>query len=190
MADAMFEATKYGEALRSILRLGGDGERPMPLAIAGCTSEAARDELKKHTPVSLFPRAYAPEAALAGLFLYFGCFDESHSISQDLASVEGSYWHGILHRQEPDPGNAAYWFRRVGSHVVFPSLARGGALAFEAITGHSAPFIKAARWDPFAFIDYCEAARRGTQSQDREVAMQIQLLEWQLLFDYCASPRA
>ena len=57
-----------------------------------------------------FPRARVPEAALSGLYLYFSCWDEAHVIAQDLSSAEGSFWHGIVHRQEPDAENASYWF--------------------------------------------------------------------------------
>jgi len=52
----------------------------------------------------------------------FSCFDESHEIVQNVHSHEGSFWHAILHRQEPDSGNAAYWFRRVGAHKIFRDL--------------------------------------------------------------------
>src|SRR5262249_17485377 len=46
----------------------------------------------------------AAMACLAGLWLYHDFLDESHAISQDLSSAEGSYWHAIMHRREPD-----YW---------------------------------------------------------------------------------
>ena len=100
-------------------------------------------------------------------------------ISQDIGTVEGSFWHGILHRQEPDPDNAKYWFRRVGEHPIFSKL-RDAAIEL----GFAAKQI----WDPFAFIDYCEAARRKPGSREEQTAMAIQLAEWQLLFDYCARP--
>ena len=68
--------------------------------------------------------SYSPEAALSGLYLYFCAYDESQSLSQDISSPEGSFWHGIMHRQEPDPGNSGYWFRRVGQPPDLPSLKR------------------------------------------------------------------
>src|SRR5688500_4990238 len=52
-------------------------------------------------------------ACMAGLWLYHDFLDESHAISQDLHTVEGSYWHAIMHRREPDAWNSKYWFRRV-----------------------------------------------------------------------------
>ena len=58
-----------------------------------------------------------------GLWLLAGDLDQSHSISQAIETAEGSFWHGIMHRREADFGNAKYWFRRVGSHVVFERLA-------------------------------------------------------------------
>ncbi len=64
---------------------------------------------------------------MAGLYLYFSCLDQAHSIAQNIATAEGSFWHGIMHRQEPDAGNASYWFSRVGRHPIFPALHREAA---------------------------------------------------------------
>lgn len=178
-----FDPSLYGPQVARILALGGDGCRRMPLVMAGCTSPAAREALAAASAEELFPRARAAGAALSGLWLYFGCFDESHRLSQDIATPEGSYWHGILHRQEPDPGNAAYWFRRVGPHPVFEALypEAGGLLAASGVRWSPGD-----EWDPFAFIDFCESARRRPGSAEEDAALAIQLAEWQLLFDYCA----
>ena len=169
----LFQASTYGPEVASILALDGDGRRAMPLVMSGCSSDAARERLRGASPSLLFPGSRAPEAAMSGLYVYFSCFDEAHTIAQDIATAEGSYWHGIVHRQEPDAGNAGYWFRRVGSHPIFPMLARA--------SGHNGP------WDPFAFIEMCEQARQQPGSEIEAQARHTQLLEWQLLFDYCAS---
>src|SRR5207249_2393043 len=96
---------------------------------------------------SIFPNALHPEAALAGLWLYFSGYDECHEIAQDLGSPEGSFWHAILHRQEPDSGNAAYWFRKVGIHPIFRDLC---AAADEAVSRYpEAEFRTGGKWDPF-----------------------------------------
>src|SRR5262245_2525262 len=46
------------------------------------------------------------EALRAGLWLLFDYMEESHELSQKIATPSGSYWHAILHRREPDPSNA------------------------------------------------------------------------------------
>jgi len=175
-----FKASNYGEKVANLLALSGDGLRMMPLAPKSCSSETARLELKKHTAQSLFSNARSPHGALCGLYLYYSCTDDAHTIAQDLETAEGSFWHGIVHRQEPDPGNSGYWFRRVGNHPLFPAL-RDEAKRFRFDCG---PL-----WDPFEFIDFCESARVRPGSDEEGLAMQVQLAEWQLLFDYCAQEK-
>jgi hypothetical protein len=164
----MFDPHAYGDEIAAILALDGNGERLMPLAGGTCSSQEARDLLKA---------AQLPPAVLAGLYLYFSCWDDAHVVAQDLESKEGSYWHAIVHRQEPDAGNSGYWFRQVGSHQIFPALrARAAEIGVEF----------GDRWNPIAFIDYCEAARKNPGSPDEQKALLVQRAEWQLLFDWCA----
>ena len=61
----LFQPSNYGPEVAEILRLDGDGERLMPLAMEHCASEAARERLRGVSAPKLFPRARAPEAALA-----------------------------------------------------------------------------------------------------------------------------
>ena len=176
-----FDPAAYGAEVAAILALDGNGERLMPLAIDGCSSGEASKRLRKRSSTELFPKAAAPEAALSGLWLYFSCFDESHKIAQDIPTADGSFWHGILHRQEPDAGNAAYWFRRVGAHPIFPAL-REEAARLGYRTGP--------QWDPMELIDFCENARGDPGSDAEKLAREVQRAEWQLLFDHCARPRS
>ena len=174
-----FDPTAYGPSVAGILSLDGNGERLMPLASGRCSSAEALAKLQAATPKDLFPNSRAPEAALSALYLYFSCLDQSHEISQSIHSPEGAYWHGVMHRQEPDPGNAGYWFRQVSSHPIFPKLSK----AAEAIgLPDQAP------WDPIRFVEICERARRQPGSPLERMALETQRAEWQLLFDYCASP--
>jgi hypothetical protein len=115
------------------------------------------------------------DCCLAGLWLYHDFLDRSHSISQAIDTPEGSYWHALMHRREPDFGNSKYWFHRVGQHAIFERLGCEAAR-------QSPDFGE--RWDPFAFVDRCEAAiRQG--GQRAELCRAVQHREWQLLFGYC-----
>jgi hypothetical protein len=176
-----FDAKAFGDQVAAILALDGSGERLMPLTVSRCSSDRAREMLRASTAHALFPSARAPEAALAGLYLYFSCFDDAHEIAQRIDSVDGSFWHAIVHRQEPDAGNSSYWFRRAGLHPIFPALAERAA----GIGGRYSVKLPAA-WDPFAFINLCEAARERPGSNIEKAALEIQRAEWQLLFDHCA----
>ena len=113
---------EYGAAVAAILALAENGERLMPLAGGKCCSEEARQRVEESKTEYLFADSRAPLAALSGLYLYFSCRDEAHELAQSDGSMEGSYWHAIIHRQEPDPGNSRYWFHHVGAHPVFAEL--------------------------------------------------------------------
>lgn len=126
-------------------------------------------------------RAFAPhmikdhaasQACLSGLWLLHNFLDESHTVSQSLHTAEGSFWHAIMHRREPDPGNSKYWWRRVGSHPVLQQLAERSASVGYHFT------------DPYAFVDFVEQVR-DTNTTDEETARRGQQLEWELLFDWC-----
>jgi len=174
----------YGATVAEILALANNGARLMPLAGGVCYSEEARRRIGDSKLEDVFASARAPQGALTGQYLYFSCRDEAHEVAQSDGSAEGSYWHAIVHRQEPDPGNSSYWFRRVGKHAIFPALLEG-ARAVEAASP-SAKLDLSGVWDPFAFIEVCERARRQPGSEMEAAAMEVQRIEWQLLFDYCA----
>jgi hypothetical protein len=108
----------------------------------------------------------------AGLWLLHDFLHESHAISQDIDTQEGSFWHAIMHRREPDPSNSKYWWRRVGSHPVLDQLRE------------QAPALGYAFTSPEVFVDFCER-ERGTSSDRERLARKVQQLEWQLLFDWC-----
>jgi hypothetical protein len=180
-----FEYQAYGGEVAKILALDGAGERLMPLAFPKCSSTAARDAIRRASARALFPHARAPEAAQAGLYLYFSCFDEAHEVAQSIETRDGSYWHAIVHRQEPDAGNSSYWFRRVGNHAIFPALHEEAARILAA-NSQASPRLPD-RWDPFWFVDLCERVRTHA-SAVAQAAGEIQRAEWQLLFHYCAAP--
>jgi hypothetical protein len=177
-----FDPKAYGPEVAAILALDGDGDRLMPLVHA--SPPRSSHEAKAALAV-LAQRKLLPEAALAGLYLYFSCWREAHEIAQNISTPEGSYWHAIVHRQEPDAGNAGYWFRQVGAHAIFPALREQAA----QIGVDFGP-----RWDPIAFIEMCERARQqpgseAGRSETESMAIRTQRAEWQLLFDYCAAKK-
>jgi hypothetical protein len=155
----------------------------LPLTRAGKCNRDDAAGIQGVSPALLFPGARAPEAAVSGLLLLAGCWDESHEVSQDITSREGSYWHAIAHRIEPDSSNAGYWFRRVGEHPIFPELHRR---ASDILQRYGARWASKPAWDPFLFIEWCEQARQAPGTENERIALQIQREEWELLFEWCA----
>lgn len=169
-----FDSSKYHSrvaALCAIERLSALGP--------GKPNEPFRPELAELGVEAAFPTLQDREAAqacISALWLYHDFLDESHAISQELPSWYGSYWHGIMHRREPDPSNAKYWFRRVSANPIYEQLAAEAPTLGYVLTGGV--------WDPYQFVDRCER-ERGSGSDAEKTLRRVQLREWQLLFDWC-----
>ncbi len=176
-----FDPATYGPAIAGVLSLDGDGARLIPLVAA---PQAAIAAAAQQIQPGLFAKSAHPAGALAGLWTYFSFFDQGHTVAQEDHSIEGSYWHAILHRQEPDAFNSAYWFRRVRNHAIYQPLAKAAEQIAERNLGCG--FRVGTVWDPQAFIDYCESSAQAPGSIQEQTALEIQRAEWQLLFDHCA----
>ncbi len=174
-AVANFEPSQYGPIFAELVQ----GNRLRSLD-EGSPEEAVRSKLEAlsideaFAPIKVTDREMA-RCCLAGVWLLHDFLDESHTVSQGVATPSGSFWHGIMHRREGDFSNAKYWFRKVGEHPVYGLLADGVREIGEATGGE---------WDPLGFVDACQLA--GSRSGSEMAACQrIQQLEWELLFDHC-----
>ncbi len=159
-----FEPRKYGPTFAPLL----ETDRCRPLD-DGAGPEEMRDQLAALTIAEAFAHTQIVDPSMArcclsGLWLLYDFLDESHTISQEIATPAGSFWHGIMHRREGDYSNAKYWFRKVGEHPVLSQLNTD--------------------WDPFDFVDACQSAL-GSNEQEEAHCRQLQQREWELLFDDC-----
>lgn len=137
--------------------------------IAGPTTEL-ETRLRGLATDDLFPgkieNSEMASCCLSGLLLLHNFLELSHSISQEIHTCEGSFWHGIMHRLEGDFWNSKYWYRKVGPHPVFAEMSDDGV------------------WDPFEFVDQCEQAQQAGGSVAEQV-QQTAVAEWKTLFEYC-----
>jgi len=138
---------------------------------------------------------------LAGLHQHNDDLDASHVLCQEMEkdadSVGASYWHGTVHRREPDFDNARYWFRKAGD---FPALAEVSGEVISLLQRVlQVPDYGQAReaalqllrrlqengiWDALYFTDLCETcAGRGTP-EDRRLLEEIQEVEFNAVFDW------
>ena len=131
------------------------------------------------------------EAIKSGLLLWNDALDESHTISQELMDQTGSYWHGIMHRREPDYSNSKYWFGRVGTHPIFPALRERALELFKEIPNPSDTLADIGQtiasqenWDAYQLVDWCEAAEGAPDSDVTRFLQQVQVEEIKLLLAY------
>ncbi len=145
--------------------------------------------LSEQEVASLLPHASRTEvlAVSAGLLQVHDFWEDSHVAAQEADDLGESrfsaYWHGIGHRREPDAGNAAYWFRRVGRHPIFPTLAEAARPILDdaADPRLSSRLLGQGGWNSQAMIDLCTSARPDTREES--LARRLQRLEMQILMD-------
>lgn len=141
--------------------------------------------LVKETLVPLYPQATAARilGLSAGLLQIHDFWEESHHAAQladDLGETAVSaYWHAIAHRREPDPGNAAYWFRRVGGSPILARLARAISEWPQADRSVVNRVLSGGLVDPIRMIEFCESAANNRSPET--LARRLQSLEMQLL---------
>ena len=182
-----FDASAYGPALANLI----ETPRIMPLGPGEENSSAragleALDLDQAFAPNAIRDRNMA-EGCVSGLWLYHDFLVTSHTLSQLITTPTGSYWHGIMHRREPDYPNGKHWFGRVGDHAIYPALrdeAAAIASAAEDLPDEAGFLATQTSWDPNAFIDLCEAANVGGVPAG-DLCRSIQQREWEMLFDYC-----
>lgn len=182
-----FAVDKYGPGLNALLS-------PVPVCPLGPGKEnrELEHQLTALTVESAFAGQTIRDASMArcclsGIWMLHNFLDQSHSISQDIKTAEGSYWHGIMHRREGDFSNAKYWFHRAGRHPIQASLGQGAAELEEhyaPLSNNCEKILCSDGWQSDAMVDLCEAAERG-RVPDVEFIKALAMLEWQLLFDYC-----
>ena len=127
------------------------------------------------------------ELLRCAILLWHDHHEAAHEICQQIETPDGSWLHGILHRREPDYGNARYWFRRVGPHPGFPALAErvAAVLSSRGERELASQLLPRGQWDPFAFVAECEqAAEHSGFVAQRECLRQIQATEFEVLVNF------
>ena len=182
-----FDPQAYGPVFAPLLDF--DRRRPLGAGSPHMAERATIERLSAKTAFAHVTPATADrnlaECCVSGVWLVHDFLDQSHEVSQGINTLEGSFWHGIMHRREGDFSNAKYWFRHVGDHPVYEVLAnRANELADEHDAAAAVAKLTArGTWEPYAFVDLCQAAERaGTH---RELCLDLQQAEWESLFEFC-----
>jgi len=164
------------------------------LVVTGEAFPAAREILKTARPEQLLSvpvksPAFA-SALLAGLWLWNDGLEECHRIVQNSPDEKSTstyaFWHAIMHRREGDFSNSKYWYARCKSHPALQVLAaQAPAVVNPAPADKSLLRVTAAGWNPNAFVDLAESVIENESDPRTRIAVQLQRLEWKILWDHC-----
>jgi hypothetical protein len=176
-------------AAHEILALG-QGAAYTHLVVRGDGNRDAAERLRGLTPEQLLTKPVASpsdaKAMLSGLWLWHDWLDSSHTISQDIHTSTGSFWHAIMHRREGDFSNAKYWYARCQDHQVLRSMAPyANDILHPLPADKSLLRLVRSGWDPNAFVDLVQEVDNRPTDPRHNAAVTLQKLEWRLLFDYC-----
>jgi hypothetical protein len=180
-----FDVNVYGKVFGDLL-----SEQRMNPLDCGTPNEGVGEILKGLSSNTAFGSETVMDddmakACISAVWLYHNFLDESHTLSQQINTSTGSFWHGIMHRREPDFSNSKYWFQKVGEHETFPEISEAATELSEGAEGAEGAgrSLANATWDPFGFVDLCEAGLKGDASLD-SLCRQVQQREWEILFHY------
>lgn len=160
------------------------------LVVDSAGNEAAKTVLESISSRDLIDgpivREDQADALLAALWLRHDWLDESHRISQRLENPTGSFWHAIMHRREGDFSNSKYWYRRIGDFPALTSLTVKATELINPFPADKSVFrITFDGWNPSAFVDLVELVYQSASDPRYHLAVQLQELEWQVLFEHC-----
>lgn len=190
--EASLEALDLLAAL-AVTALGWKGREAPPLVQASPGNPKLHHALTEEAWRELFPRAsrQARLALAAGLLQIHDFWEDSHHAAQEADDLGerpfSAYWHAIAHRREPDAGNAAYWFRRVGGHPIHAELLRHVRALLDAHGDAKlqVQLIRSGDWNSFGFIDFTVSVKPGSPAE--MLARELQRLEMLLLLDATAA---
>lgn len=174
---------------RQLLQRTRDTSSYAQLVVSTPGNAEARKSLESVKPEDLvtgsFKNRDETRGLLAGLWLWCDFLDESHTLSQNIHTPTGSFWHAIMHRREGDFSNSKYWYARCASHPILASLAvQANSILHPLPADKSLLKLTVNGWNADAFVDLVEAMHDQPDDARHDVAVQLQRLEWKVLFDH------
>lgn len=175
-----------------------------PMSPEGVRHRFLKSYLDRTDPGTLFSGGHSEPGGrllLAGLHQKNDDLEACHGLCQEVgresACAEASYWHGIVHRREPDFANARGWFKKASRLGALAEIYRDAIAFLQRVL--QVPDYGAARetahrlvqhlqsresWDPLYFVDLCEACMEGGAAEEARLLAEVQEVEFNAMFDW------